>query len=603
MKKAFYIFAAVSAIVLAAACAKEQQPEQVTPIEPQEEELVTYTFTASAQSEVVEDGDEEVRSTLSNGGAFTWAVDDQFKIWNTSTNSYVTFSVTEINGDGTVHISGTAAAGAVWGNAIYPASRAAGSGNTVDYTSTTTAGPILVGRVDGQVIYFYYLGAVMNITVNSVPDTPVSLTVTANSNVFGSRTFSWVENKPVLGGSGSQASVTVPFNASGITSVPVPNVSYAGFTITVDNAAGRHLYKKATANTFDLTSKKLLPMPALTYAAPEIYYMRTTDTRGGNFWSCDIPLIKTGADAHYALANVDKTATYLIFDEYNKVDPGTAVPSAAILKSGNVLDLTYSANSFSLVGVDSDWTLGNHSAYAFSRIGNWDYLLNQSGLHNKSFKFNPWDNTTDWNAVWGSTGGAWFNDSVKEVTIFQNSGDGTNCGLYLENTTVNLFLNTTTAKAYYREASDKNNPISALAAFTYTPSTNTLSTSTEDEWGVVNPFNDPDYPTTEYLFLTDMDDWAKTHTMSYNNWCWTCTFDVAETGIYNFDIATSTWGYKVAPSTTWHTADVAANGYGRLSYWDTTGDATVTLSKGTYKVFLNPTYAHDHSLNVQFVKQ
>ena len=477
----------------------------------------------------------------------------------------------------------------------------------MDYAVSSVAGPILVSQVNnGQTLAFKYLGSVVNLIVTGVPDTPATLTFTANANVFGSRTFSWVDGAPVLGGSGSAASITVPFNASGITTIPVPKEDYDGFTITVDNAAGRHLFKKTTSNSFPLATgnKILLRMGTLAYAAPEIYYMRTSDTRGGNFWSCDIPLLKTGADAHYALANVDKTATYVIFDEYNKVDPGTAVPNYAVLKSGNVLDLTYSANTFSLVGDINSWTLENNSSYAFNKIGDWNYLLNKSGLHNKAFKFNPWGNTTagNWGPVWGSSGAAWFNDRVKKVTIGEGTSYG-NCGLFLDNTTVNIFLNTADAKAYYREASDKNNPISALVAFTYTPSTNELSTSTEDEWGVVAPFNDPSYPTTEYLFVTNLDNWALTHTMSYNNWCWTYTFDVATAGTYYFDIARSGWGYKVAQSSTWQTVDVAAKGYGRLSYWDQDADATVNLSKGTYKVFLNPTYNYEQSLNIQFVKQ
>lgn len=595
MKKAFYIFAAVSAIVLAAACAKEQQPEQVTPIEPQEEELVTYTFTASAQSEVVEDGDEEVRSTLSNGGAFTWAVDDQFKIWNTSTNSYVTFSVTEINDDGTVHISGTAAAGAVWGNAIYPASRAAGTGNTVDYTSTTTAGPILVGRVDGQVVYFYYLGAVMNITVNSVPDTPVSLTVTANSNVFGSRTFSWVENKPVLGGSGSQASVTVPFNASGITSVPVPNVSYAGFTITVDNAAGRHLYKKTTANTFDLTSKKLLPMPALTYAAPSGYYVKTVSSSG--YWDkAEVRMIKTSATSYGVYENADGNSTYYIFDEYNRDQPTTAYSATGIARGPFV-----TGNSeWGLVGDvnGNNWTPSNPVAMQYE--GNWHYV--------KNITFDNISDTGDgpYCHFLIAKGSSW--DTIEKfcqadiypagsaTTTYNGSYD-----IYAHNivadTEYDFFFNISSHEIKLYLSSDNYDPNeeSGIWSISFDSST---GTATHSRYGnnAEKPFYKEEFPTDNFCIAGGFNSWGTSNVFTYNgNMSWTLEgLTVASAGTYEYKLR------NAGASDYWFGSDTWADLYGTLNS-STGGNCSVTLGAGTYNVYANAT--QDWNIRLMFVKQ
>lgn len=589
MKKAFYIFAAVSAIVLAAACAKEQQPEQVTPIEPQEEELVTYTFTASAQSEVVEDGDEEVRSTLSNVGAFTWAVDDQFKIWNTSTNSYVTFSVTEINGDGTVHISGTAAAGAVWGNAIYPASRAAGSGDTVDYTSTTTAGPILVGRVDGQVVYFYYLGAVMNITVNSVPDTPVSLTVTANSNVFGSRTFSWEEDKPVLGGSGSQASVTVPFNASGITSVPVPNVSYAGFTITVDNAAGRHLYKKTTANTFDLTSKKLLPMPALTYAAPG-YYLTTTSS-GSGYNVSKLPMIQTGANTYELVINSHVTTTYGVTDDYN--------------------DSAFATGTTSYTKQDSDWKLYGYinGVDTWSNAGNGPvmvkitdnlsyYYLNATGK--SYYRFYKAQAGGDIYLGPADADSDWWTYSPQVFNVNQNFN---NRCLFVDPGGYDLILDPSDGKLYVWDHASYTDG-DARISYVYNSSTNVITAT------VINGPTHPWGTTTAYNSLAiagSFNSWADEDFTYNGNHLWTANLEISSVATYEFKIKiqddddwTIFWGSN-GNDASYHALD--SNLYGSVVYGG--NNASVTLSPGSYKVYLSdiqPTY-NNKPLNIMFVKQ
>lgn len=310
MKKLSFILF-VAATILAAACSKEVSIDETSSIEtPSEiivpEETVTYTFTVDANA----------KSSLTNDGVFSWVAGDHIAIYNSATSSYVTFNVTFVDGSGNATITAAAAKGAVWTNAIYPAERATGAGNGVDYAVQTVSGPILVSKVDGQTLSFKYLGAVANIQVNSVPDTPATLTFTANANVFGSRTFSWSGDNPVLGGEGTQDSITVPFT-SGTISVPIPQVSYEGFTITVDNAAGRHLYKKTTANIFDMTSKKLLPMPALTYTAPRLFYVHTATT-GSVTYDGDFIMLQRGTNTFETWVNCDANTTSYVYDEYNE---------------------------------------------------------------------------------------------------------------------------------------------------------------------------------------------------------------------------------------------------------------------------------------------
>ena len=311
MKRFAFVFA-VAAVVLAAACTKEE----VKKIDSVDQNLVTYTFTAICG--------EDVKSTLGTNGAFSWVKDDKIAIWNSAANNntgaYVTFTVGEVN-NGEAEITGTAAAGAVWGFAIYPESRAAGNGDAVDYTKTDVAGPILVSKVPAnQTLEFKYLGTVMNIQVNSVPDTPTALTLTANADVFGVRSFIWGDSEgiPTLGSiSGTaQASVTVPFNASGVTTVPVPNVDLSGFNITVDDAAGRHLYKKTTSYVAPLAAKILVNMPSLEYEAPTKFYVTTTSSTG--YWDkSNVRMIQTASNEFVSYMNTDGNTTIKIFDEYN----------------------------------------------------------------------------------------------------------------------------------------------------------------------------------------------------------------------------------------------------------------------------------------------
>lgn len=338
MKKLSYILF-IAASVLAAACSKEVSYDETSSIEtPSEiivpEETVTYTFTVDANA----------KSSLTNGGVFSWVAGDHIAIYNSATSSYVTFSVTSVDGSGNATITADAAAGAVWTNAIYPAERATGAGNGVDYAVQTVSGPILVSKVDGQSLSFKYLGAVANIQVNDVPGTPTKLTFTANTNVFGSRTFSWSGDDPVLGGSGTQASITVPFTNNTLISVPIPQVSYEGFTITVDNAAGRHLYKKTTANTFDMSSKKLLPMPALTYEAPSKFYVTTSSTSG--YWDrSDVRMIQTGANTYGVQMNCDGDTDVYIFDNYNVDNHTVGYLNKGHVDGGNFYEITWNASS------------------------------------------------------------------------------------------------------------------------------------------------------------------------------------------------------------------------------------------------------------------
>lgn len=449
MKK-FAFFFVLAAMMLALGCEKEINTDVM---ENGNDEFITYSFTAANVD------DETLRSTLANNGIFSWVVGDKIAIYNSKSSSYVEFEVKSVDGSGNSTIQASAAPGAVWTNAIYPAERATGAGNAVDYTVSSVAGPILVSQVDGQTLSFKYLGSVINLTVTGVPDTPATLTFTANANVFGSRTFSWVSGAPVLGGSGSTASITVPFNASGITTLPVPKEDYAGFTITVDNAAGRHLYKKTTAHTFTLATsdKILLPMDNLAYAAPSKYYVTTSSTSG--YWDkSNVRMIQTGANTYGVQMNCDGGTDIYIFDEYNLGNETIGYLNKGHVDGGNFYEISWDTSTSSggpnYISATRDYPF-YHSSHpvngmyllgSFNSWGTSNPFTYNGNMHwtaeglvisaNNSYEFKI--AASDWNysaGIYSGLGSSSLYGSLK--------GDTGNASVTLAAGTYNVYLNAT----------------------------------------------------------------------------------------------------------------------------------------------------------------
>ncbi len=584
MKKLALSIAAI--VVLLTACSKEQNTTLST-----KENLVTYTFTAANAD------DPEVRSTLTNAGVFSWVEGDKIAIYNSNSTpstppSYVEFTVTAVDGSGNATISADAAAGAVWTNAIYPAARAAGDGDEVDYTVTSVAGPILVSQVDGQTLSFKYLGAVANIQVTDVPGTPTTLTFTANADVFGSRTFEWSAGSPVLGGEGTQATVTVPFNKSGITSVPLPQASYAGFTITVDNSNGRHLYKKTTSNTFDLSSKKLLPMPELTYSDPAYF----VSINGGN----QIPLVKTSSSAFSANLDSEANVSYSIYDSYNTdaIGSGTVAlnekPSEWML-FGTITNCSWDISS-------TAYTL---KYYPCSGTAAWFYVkdvnFSESPAGLKILKSQSWtgngvvsnvaDNSTSVNNGYV----AFYYDDASYGQSIKFSG------IDIKNN-YDVYLYTGTSPIVYVMSSG-----SVPTGFDYgeahysfiwngsTSSTSYLRDIRTSPWGW-----DATYLTSDNGKLQiggGLDSWTWSD-MTYNNFTWSIeNIEISDDNTYKFKFRTADehnyWGENLI------------NGlYGQAK--KDGGEISISLTKGKYNVYANAVEPDDPDnayINFVFVKQ
>lgn len=591
MKK---IMLSLAAVVLLAACAKEAQPNDATT--PADENLVTYTFTAANPNEAT-------RSTLTNAGVFTWQEGDKIAIHDNTSASNVVFEVTAVDGEGNATITADAAPGAVWTNAIYPAARAKVSGNYIDFSNpgNAPAGPVLVSKVAGQDLSFKYAGAVVNITLNDIPDTPTSLTLTANAGTpFAEYPLTWDGENPVLGtGTSATSFITVPYAGNGnVTSIPVPHHNFAsGFTITVDNAAGRHLFVKSTTKAKDLTSKILLPMDAINYEAPSAYYLKTVANKT-DFWSAaDVPFIKTGTDTYKLVVNADRMSDYYVYDEWN-----TDAPTTHQIKSGKTTEDAFTENTYSIIGACNKWTLEDNATYMLNAIGNWNYILGAEDLHNTEFKFNPAGNTAsttnNWKLPWGHETGAWFSFKEKVYSLDMIPDKG-NTGLYCSDEgdlAVDIYFNAVDKKGQCYPAGYKGNPLCSLVEFTYDSNLENLSVNIVKQ-AVAKPFGEANFPENNMTISGSFNSWGE-NALNYNgNLSWVGEITVATAGETQFVLKREgDWKYKAGGT------DLGTNLFGELTVKDDISNAKVTLEAGKYQVYVNVS-STDWKHNIMFVKK
>lgn len=594
MKKYVLILAAAFAF---AACEKEAAIKE----EPVNEELNTFTFTAVVDDNVV---DADTKATLSRGGVFAWTVGDALKFYDTEGNGYDA-EVAAVDGSGVATINVTAAGTPTFYSAIYPAAVATGK-NSINIGGALAKGPVVIAEVGSGALTFYHMGSVINIKISGIPAGTTKMEINpANPAAWGDGTFSFSAGVPDFSGSGGFCYPVVPVTSADSDKdicVPIFAANYTGgFNIQLLNDTGRVLYKKTTTKNYDLTGTKLLNMKALTYAGPDIYYIKTVAKAGPgtDYWSqADMPLIKTGANTYSVTVNADRMSTYYVYDEWN-----TDAPTAKYIATGSTTSDTYSTNSYALIGAMNSWSPSN-TDYPLNKVGDWSFgVFSRTALHEKEFKIVPY-NAGNWDIAWGHPTKAWFNTSTSSLT-FTTSGD--NSGFWFDSASdpdnLYFYFNDDSGNAQCYNTDTKSNPLCALVQYDLNTSTETVTVTVKDQ-GVEYPFSDSSFPTTTYGFKSSIDSWASVHTMSYdNNWGWTYDLGDVAAGDYEFILITDTDGYCARLSTTWSTVDVGSNLYGTLAYWDTDANANVTLEAGSYKLYVNPTYASDHSLNVMFVKQ
>ncbi len=265
-----YYFSIVMAALVMTNCSQEEELQDIQ----QSGDIHTLTATIEGNS----------RSAVTDGGVFSWTLDDAISVWDGDSYEKFTYSGTDNKFNGS--------ANQISGYAIYPYGshpNYSGDGlpqvnlsSTYNYGSTNA---IMLAKVQGNSdnLSFSHLGGLMRFTIKSIPSNATSFTFTANSGITGDfqvETQNDGTNVIKATTSNNNQSVTISFsnsqlsNGTGTFYVPLPVGTYTGFTITVGNCS----YTSQATNT--IKRRTLLLMPTFTCNGTEL-------TKGDNAFTLE----------------------------------------------------------------------------------------------------------------------------------------------------------------------------------------------------------------------------------------------------------------------------------------------------------------------------
>lgn len=608
MKKIVLI--TISTLFAIIGCEKEVPVDIETP-KSQNTEYVTLTFRVTQGDEIT---DEDTKATFNRSGAFGWEVDDPVRFFLDATDSHG-----EDYYDGTVDaglssVSVTVPVGtAAFVSAVYPAGAGVAKNQVCfDQAAVTKAGPIVVADASQATLQFYHIGSLVNVKLNEVPAGTTKLVFSADVSKTFDGTFTFSEHVPSLSSTdvASTISASMPATDSGSQDgkdivVTIPRVNLAsGFTVCYQNASGRNLYKKTTANTFDLSTKRLLNMKELTYVAPSKLYFATSSTDGDWDVTDCIP-IQVGANTYELNLNTSPTAKYYFYDEYN-----TDNKENGSLAKGTNSNAENNFGTWKIIGdaVASDWTYSNGAQLRYFGLANWSVLKNRSISANKYFKIASSDS-------YKFSAPDDYNDVVPEI--------GTEYSVWQKD---NKAFKITTAGSYdiyYRFASESDAKIivapaaanfgDGAAIYTYTFNSSTNTATATPSWGILDkPFFDSNV-LSKIRFIGYSAGWGSSSTeiaasSNQNDTYWIFDVTVSSGGTleYKFKLNGDSysdkynWGLKDAQAT-----NAGSNLYGSAVAQNSTGNNTISaLTAGSYKLYVNAySWYGNRKLNYMFIKQ
>lgn len=323
MKKSLYAITALALIIVG--CAKEDVKENTG-----NKALVTYTFTASIEK------DTNVKGIVNNDGHFEWKVGDQLALVDNDGKLNNNFEVIAVSDDKfTATISGEGVEGAHFVTAIFPR-EAAVSGQTrqVEFGHGDGA-PVMIADIEGVAnegtIKFVHAGAVINLSFTGVPSSVTKLVFTPNASINSKYNVTTIDydtpaNNAVSAASGTLSSIEVLVTVSeGNVSVSmgVPATTYTGgFVVTLDNADGRHIFKKTSSKNVALTRAKYVKggeANAIPYVAPTEFSVKTVSE--SKYWDRNgVRMIQTGVNTYAVQMNCDGGTDIYMHDVYNTED-------------------------------------------------------------------------------------------------------------------------------------------------------------------------------------------------------------------------------------------------------------------------------------------
>lgn len=261
MKAKLYLILAVVACMMYN-CSQEEVLEQ-----PQK---VTNTLTASI--------DGSSRSTVTDGGIFSWTAGDQISVWNGL--DFVTYSNTSGNNFTTTEND----PGTPQTYAVYPAGT-----HTYEYSDLTvnlpveydyseqdeyvpnTNAPMLASFEEGEDIVFKHLGGLMRFIVNDVPAGANAFVFTSSDKDITGNFAVDVANNTITATTATTAnSVSIKFKTltapkdKMIFYVPLPVGTYTGYTVAIKGTNDLNLENTSPGVSNKVVRRSLLLMPEFT---------------------------------------------------------------------------------------------------------------------------------------------------------------------------------------------------------------------------------------------------------------------------------------------------------------------------------------------------
>ena len=243
--------------------------------------MVTLVMTNCSQNENLDEiiqegftefvvdveGQSQSRSTMTDGGKFSWTTGDQISVWNES--SFVTFTCSNGN-----TFSGNVTNPSKY--AVYPAGRHTISGDNVtvnlpptygndniDYVQNTNAIMLASVQRGNKNLKFKHLGGLMRFYIKNVPSGTNKFVFTStDKDITGD--FSIEDNIILANNKNSNNEVTINFKSLTSTRdmtfyIPLPTGTYNGFKIEIKGSSANLSYESPLTNTINRCTLLLMP--------------------------------------------------------------------------------------------------------------------------------------------------------------------------------------------------------------------------------------------------------------------------------------------------------------------------------------------------------
>ena len=213
------------------------------------------------------EGQSQSRSTMTDGGKFSWTTGDQISVWNGS--SFVPFTCSNGN-----TFSGNATNPSKY--AVYPAGSHAISGNNVtvnlpstygnnniDYVQNTNAIMLASVQRGNNNLTFKHLGGLMRFNIKNVPSGTNKFVFTStDKDITGD--FSIEDDIILANNKNSNNQLTINFKSLTSTRdmtfyIPLPTGTYNGFKIELKGNSTNLSYESPATNTINRRTLLLMP--------------------------------------------------------------------------------------------------------------------------------------------------------------------------------------------------------------------------------------------------------------------------------------------------------------------------------------------------------